>query len=105
MPVYIGYIGDPLASYLGARALSPPSTKVLREGMKAKAKQWELRKRYARQTQLKELMDRWMLQRFKSIISDQLPTKYDNIVLCRLTERQEQARTSQPQQETHSFRL
>lgn len=43
-----------------------------------------------RQLELKGLMDQWMLQRFKSIIADQMPTKHDNIVFCRLAPEQEE---------------
>ena len=43
--------------------------------MKKSAKQWELTARFVKQKELKELMDEWMLQRFKSIIADQMPKK------------------------------
>jgi len=40
------------------------------------------------QIDLKRLVDAWMLQRFKSIIADQMPIKRDNIVLCQLAPEQ-----------------
>ena len=43
-----------------------------------------------KQTALKNLMDQWMLQRFKSVIADQMPCKFDNVVFCRLAAEQEE---------------
>ena len=50
-------------------------SKALGNGLKKTAKQWELRARIAKQKQLKELIDVWMIQRFKTIIADQMPKK------------------------------
>ena len=60
----------------------------LKNGLKKNAKQWEIRRRLEKQTRLKELIDTWMLQRFKTIIADQMPTKHDNIVICALAPEQ-----------------
>ena len=65
-------------------------TTPLQNGFKKNAKQWEIYKRLMTQKQIKALMDRWMLQRFKSIIADQMPLKRDNIVFCRLAPEQEE---------------
>ena len=62
----------------------------LGEGLKKSAKQWELQRRLRTQAELKDMMDLWMLQRFKSIIADQMPKKRDNIVFCRLAAEQEE---------------
>ena len=65
-------------------------SKALAEGLKKSAKQWELQRRLRTQAELKDMMDLWMLQRFKSIIADQMPKKRDNIVFCRLAAEQEE---------------
>ena len=65
-------------------------TVPLQNGFKKNAKQWEIYKRLMTQKQIKGLMDQWMLQRFKSIIADQMPKKSDLIVFCRLAAEQEE---------------
>jgi DNA excision repair protein ERCC-6 len=57
---------------------------VLKRGMRRSATQYALRQRVKRQASLKLLLDRWMLQRFKSIIAHQMPRKIDQIILCKL---------------------
>lgn len=62
--------------------------KALGNGLKKNAKQFEIMNRITKQVQLKELIDRWMLQRLKNIIAHQMPKKFDNIVFCRLAPEQ-----------------
>ena len=63
-------------------------SRALKDGQQRLARQDQLATRLRRQEQLKALMDRWMLQRFKTIISDQLPKKEDTIVFCEMAARQ-----------------
>ena len=70
------------------RRTSTSSTRALKDGQQRLARQDQLATRLRRQEQLKGLMDRWMLQRFKTIISDQLPKKEDTIVFCEMAARQ-----------------
>ena len=64
--------------------------KALADGFNKSAKQWQIQRRLRTQKEIKELMDMWMLQRFKTIIADQMPKKRDNIVICRLAAEQEE---------------
>ena len=64
--------------------------KALGNGLKKSAKKWELASRLKKQSDIKELIDTWMLMRQKSILADQLPQKFDNIVFCRLAAEQEE---------------
>jgi SNF2 family DNA or RNA helicase len=64
-------------------------SKGLLNGLKKTAKQWEIAVRVKRQDELKTLNEKWMLQRFKSIIAHEMPTKKDHIVFCRLAPEQE----------------
>ena len=64
-------------------------SEALKQGQKRRASQYELKKRIDRQVKLKELMDAWMLQRFKTIIKDQMPTKEDKVVFCKLASEQQ----------------
>ena len=64
-------------------------SKALKEGQKRKASQFELANRMKKQQQLKKMIDAWMLQRFKTIIKDQMPNKEDNIVFCKLASEQQ----------------
>ena len=73
-----------------ARDFEQRYSKSLSQGLKKSARQWELQRRLRTQRELKEMMDLWMLQRFKSIIADQMPKKRDNIVFCRLAAEQEE---------------
>ena len=57
--------------------------KALKDGQRRSATNYEIRKRVETQTQLWALISKWMLQRFKWILADQLPKKSDNIVFCR----------------------
>ena len=59
-------------------------SKALKIGQQRLARQDQLAKRLMRQEQLKALMDKWMLQRFKTVIADQLPKKEDTIVFCEM---------------------
>ena len=61
----------------------------LKAGFKLQASQWEINERMRRQKQVKALMDEWMLQRFKTLIQDQMPNKEDNIVFCKLASEQQ----------------
>ena len=63
--------------------------KALGAGLKLHASQWEINQRIRRQGQVKSLMDCWMLQRFKTLIKDQMPNKEDNIVFCKLASEQQ----------------
>lgn len=65
-------------------------SRALGEGLAKNATRLQIRKRVQRQHQLKELMDMWMLQRFKSVLGGQLPKKDDNIIFCRLAPMQEE---------------
>ena len=57
-----------------------------------------MRKRLERVGNLKELMSKWMLQRFKSVLTSvvgadgkpALPQKFDHVVFCRLAPKQEE---------------
>eukprot|EP00321_Phaeocystis_globosa_P000207 CAMPEP_0118825914 /NCGR_PEP_ID=MMETSP1162-20130426/11609_1 /TAXON_ID=33656 /ORGANISM="Phaeocystis Sp, Strain CCMP2710" /LENGTH=899 /DNA_ID=CAMNT_0006756611 /DNA_START=21 /DNA_END=2716 /DNA_ORIENTATION=- len=63
----------------------------LQAGFKLNASQWEINQRMRRQKQIKELIDMWMLQRFKDeTIQDQMPKKEDNIVFCKLAPEQQE---------------
>ena len=64
-------------------------TKSLGAGFKLNASQYEINTRMRRQKQIKELTDKWMLQRFKTLIQDQMPNKEDNIVFCKLASEQQ----------------
>ena len=65
-------------------------TKALGAGFKRKASQHELMMRIKRQVQLKTLLDSWMLQRFKTLIKDEMPKKEDNVVFCKLASEQQE---------------
>tara|TARA_B100000795_G_scaffold220341_1_gene174807 strand:+ start:76 stop:474 length:399 start_codon:yes stop_codon:yes gene_type:complete len=64
-------------------------TKTLGAGFKLNASQYEINQRMRRQKQIKDLTDEWMLQRFKTLIQDQMPNKEDNIVFCKLASEQQ----------------
>jgi SNF2 family DNA or RNA helicase len=57
---------------------------VLKRGMRHNATQHQLRQRVKRQITLQALIQKWMLQRFKTIIAHQMPKKIDQIILCKL---------------------
>ena len=44
-----------------------------------------------RQGNLEQVLSKYMLHRTKAIIKDQLPSKSDNVVFCRLAPMQERA--------------
>jgi hypothetical protein len=53
-----------------------PSHRMVRISWRRKGKE--------RQTQLNQLVQKWVLRRDKSLIADQLPGKDDNVVFCKL---------------------
>ena len=50
----------------------------LKQGLKKSAKQWELQRRLRTQAELKDMMDRWMLQRFKTCLLYTSPSPRDS---------------------------
>jgi SNF2 family DNA or RNA helicase len=65
-------------------------SRLIQLGQTRTATPEQQRKRLERVGHLKELMDRWMLQRFKSVLGTQIPRKFDHVVFCRLAPQQEE---------------
>ena len=70
------------------KAFKQEYAEVLKAGQRRSARQAELNRRARASAGLRRLIDAWMLQRFKTIIADQLPRKDDNIVFCALAPKQ-----------------